>query len=117
MFGVQKQSIEVFYKISGVLKNFAKLTEKQIIKKENLKKRIPGNLMKFLRTSFLQNTSGRLYLKFGNKDNRGCYLMSLSIYHFDVVFLLVSLIMHLFVRMQSFCPLEKTSTKRNKIEN
>ena len=77
---LQKQPPEVFHKKS-VLRNLTKFTEKQLhqslyfnkvsilIKVSgNLLKKIlwhrcfPVNFMKFLRTSFLQNTSGQLFL-------------------------------------------------------
>ena len=74
----QKQSPEVFYK-KGVLKNFTKLTWKHLCQSfflnkvgglrvaTLLKKRLwhncsPANFAKFLRTPFLQNTSGWLLL-------------------------------------------------------
>ena len=61
----------------GVRRNFAKLTGKRLcqspffnkvaanfIKKETLAQVFPVNFVKFLRTPFLQNTSGRLPLDF-----------------------------------------------------
>ena len=51
----------------GVLRNFAKFTGKHLcqslfFKKETLARRFPVNFTKFVRTSFLQNTSWRLIL-------------------------------------------------------
>ena len=80
VFENQKQPPEVFCK-KGVLRNFAKfpgiylcqsLFQKRVsfarVSFQNLKKRLwhrrfPGNFAKFLRTPFLQNTSGRLLLE------------------------------------------------------
>ena len=62
----QKQPPEVFCK-RGVLRNFAKFTGKHLFQrlffnKESLAQVFPVNFAKFLRTPFLQNTSGRLLL-------------------------------------------------------
>ena len=68
---LQKQPTEVFYK-KGVLKNFAKFTEKtpmpasacNVVKKETLAQVFyRKNFAKFIRTPFIQNTSGALLLK------------------------------------------------------
>ena len=77
----QKQPQEVLY-TKGFLKNFTKLTVKHLCQsifffpeicrlrlatllKKRLRQRcFPMNFVKFLRTSFLQNTSGRLLLSF-----------------------------------------------------
>ena len=76
---IQKQPPEVFYK-KGVPRNFVKSTEKNLCHNlflnkvaglrtaTSLKKRLwhrcfPVNFVKFLRTHFLQNTSGRLLLQ------------------------------------------------------
>ena len=76
-FYFQKQSPELFYKI-GVLKNFAIFTGKQrrsslccnkvaglrlanLFKKRLWHRCFPVNFAKFLRTTFLQNTSERLF--------------------------------------------------------
>ena len=86
---IQKQSLEVFYMQKGVLRNFTKFTGKHLCQSlffnkvagprsaTLLKKRLwhrcfPMNLAKFLRTPFLQNTSGWLLLKI----SRFCYLNS-----------------------------------------
>ena len=58
---------EVFYK-KGVLRNFAKVTGKNLCQSLFIKKRLwhscfPVNFAKFLRTPFLQNTSWRLPLQ------------------------------------------------------
>ena len=72
---IQKQPPEVFCK-KGVLRNFAKFTGKHLcqslfliklrpatlLKKKLRRKCFPVNFAKFLRTSFLQNTSRRLLL-------------------------------------------------------
>ena len=65
---LQKQSPEVYYK-KGVLKNFAKFRRKHLCftpvtltKKRPWQRCFPLNFAKFLRTPFLQNTSGRLLL-------------------------------------------------------
>ena len=76
----QKQPVEVFYK-NGVLKKFVKFTEntcarvsfliKLLALPQTLLKRrlwhrfFPVDFAKFLRTPFLQNTTGRLLLYFG----------------------------------------------------
>ena len=69
----------------GVLRNFAKLTEKHLyqslffnkvagsatlLKKRLWRKYFPVNVKKFLRTPFLQNTSGRLLLKISFKEKK-----------------------------------------------
>ena len=78
MYSSQKQPTEAFYK-KGVLRNFANSTGKHLCQSlffskvarlrpaPLLKKRFwhmcfPVNFVKFLRTPFLQNTSGRLFL-------------------------------------------------------
>ena len=58
---------EVFYK-KGVLRNFAKVTGKNLCQSLFIKKRLwhscfPVNFAKFLRTPFLQNTSGGCFCK------------------------------------------------------
>ena len=69
---IQKQSPEVFYK-KGVLENFAKFTVKHLcqslffnknagLRSETLAMCFLVNFAKFLRPSFLQNTSGRFLL-------------------------------------------------------
>ena len=61
---VQKQPPEVFRR-KGVLRNFTKFTGKHLC---HLWHRcFPVNFVKFLRTSFLQNTCGQLLLKVGWK--------------------------------------------------
>ena len=79
--GLQKQPPEVFYK-KGILRNFAKFTGKHLclrvffnkiaalrpatlFKKSLWHRCFPVNFAKFLRTPFLQNTSGRLLLGLG----------------------------------------------------
>ena len=64
----QKQPLEAFCK-KAVLRNFARFTGKHLCLRPAalLKKRLwhrcfPVNFAKFLRTSFLQNTSGRVLL-------------------------------------------------------
>ena len=76
---VQKQPPEVFYKKRRVLRNFTKFTGKHqcqslffnkviglrratLLKKRLCHKCFPVNFVKFLRTTFSQNTSGRLLL-------------------------------------------------------
>ena len=67
---IQKERPEMFYKKS-VLKNFTKFSRKHLCQSLRtatfLKKRLwhsfPVNFVKFLRTSFLQNTCRRLLLK------------------------------------------------------
>ena len=73
---VQKQPLQLFCK-KGVLRNFAKFTRKRLCQsiffnkvaglrpatlliKRLCHRRFPVSFMKFLRTPFLQNTSGRL---------------------------------------------------------
>ena len=58
---LQKQPPEVFCKKS-VLRNFTKFTKKHLflLKKRPQHRCFPVNFAKFLRTPFLQNTSGRL---------------------------------------------------------
>ena len=69
----QKQPPEVFYK-KGVLRNFIELTGKHLyqsvffnkvacLNKTLWRRCFPVNFVKFLRTRFLQNTSGRLLLQ------------------------------------------------------
>ena len=58
----QKQPLEVFCN-EGVLRNFAKFTGKHLCQRL-WHGRFPVNFGKFLRTTFLQNTSGRLLLSF-----------------------------------------------------
>ena len=79
---IQKQPPEVFYK-KGVPRNFAKFTGKNpchntflnkvaglrtatLLKKRLWHRCFPVNFVKFLRTPFLQNTSGRLLLQIEN---------------------------------------------------
>ena len=52
-FRSKKKQPEVFYK-KGVLKNFSKFSGKHLY--------LPMNFAKFLRTPFLQKTSGRLLM-------------------------------------------------------
>ena len=66
---VEKQPPEVFYKKKGVLKNFQQNSQETTCARASflLKKRLwhrcfPVNFAKFVRTPFLQNTSGRLLL-------------------------------------------------------
>ena len=66
MSRVRSSREEVFCKKDG-LRNFAKFTGKYLCQSLFLQKRLwhkcfPVNLAKFLRTPFLQNTSGRLLL-------------------------------------------------------
>ena len=73
----------------GALRDFAKFTRKHLliklqvlsfIKKETLAQVFPVNFAKFLRTPFLQNTSGRLLLKITDFK---CSLCLLSIATFN----------------------------------
>ena len=73
----QKQPPEVFCKKGG-LRNFAKFTGKHLRQRLFFKKkkslwhrRFPVNFAKFLRTLFLQSTSGRLLL-IQCQNNIGC---------------------------------------------
>ena len=72
---------EVFCK-KGVLKNFTKFTEKHLcqnlfslkvagLKKEPWHRCFPVNFVKFLRTPFLQNTSGGCFISLRIEGNRG----------------------------------------------
>ena len=68
----------------GVLRNFAKFTGKHLCQSLLLKKRLwhmcfPENFVKFLRTSFLQNTSGRLLLRFKINSTTGIFLPNILI--------------------------------------
>ena len=69
----KKQPPLVFCK-KGILRNFANFTGKHLcqnlfLSKEGLWHRcFPVNFAKFLRTPFLQNTSGRLHLKGGDNS-------------------------------------------------
>ena len=60
----------------NALKNFAKFAGKHLSQINFIKKRLwhrcfPGNFTQFLRTTFLQNTSGRLLLKNQKPSHRG----------------------------------------------
>ena len=80
-FSTKKKSVIIFKRShrkcsvrKGILRNFAKFTGKHLCqshffkkeKKETLAQVFPVNFAKFLRTPFLQNTSGRLLLHIGN---------------------------------------------------
>ena len=71
-YHIQKQPPELLCK-KCVLRNFAIFTGKQacnFIKKETRHRCFPVNFTKFLRTPFLQNTSGRLLLKIANDNSK-----------------------------------------------
>ena len=80
---IQKQPPEVFYE-KGCSQKFHKIHRKATVPeslflKTLLKKRLwhkyfPVNFVKFLKTPFLQNTSGRLLLKIGLLEVNTCIL-------------------------------------------
>ena len=74
----QKQPLEVFCN-EGVLRNFAKFTGKHLCQRL-WHGRFPVNFGKFLRTTFLQNTSGRLLLSFlpSSKVKAGALMQALD---------------------------------------
>ena len=78
-FSFQKHSFQRRFMKNGVLKNFAKFTRKHVclffnkvaslrpatlLKKRLWQRYFPANFAKFVRTTFLQNTSERLLLSF-----------------------------------------------------
>ena len=87
--------LEVFYK-KVVLRNFAKFTRKHLCQSLFFKKRLcysclPVNFAKFLRTSFLRNTSGRLLLNksiywflHDKKKNRHYSVNTLNVFKINI---------------------------------
>ena len=89
IFFLQKQPPEVFYK-KGVLRNFTKFAGKHqcqslFFNKVAGVRCFPVNFAKFLRTAFLQNSSGQLLLS-SNKNLLATRTITKSKFHAEAIF-------------------------------